>query len=112
VILVVDDDPRIRVATVQVLAGAGFDVLSAEDGFAALTMIEANARVTTLVTDVLMPGMKGTELAKQAVAVRPDIAILFMSGDIGDTPVSDFGSHVLLRKPFTQAALLAAVRAK
>jgi DNA-binding NtrC family response regulator len=110
-ILVVDDDARIRGGVVAILKEAGYATLDAPGGQDALRLLNENGSVLLLVTDVLMPGMKGTELAARALAHRPDLRVIYMSGDTGDTPVDAFGGWPLLAKPFTAAALLKAVRA-
>jgi DNA-binding NtrC family response regulator len=109
-ILVVDDDARIRAGVVAILSEAGYMVRGASGGAEALALLGADQSVQLLVTDVLMPGMKGTELAPRALAHRPDLQVIYMSGDIGDTPIDAFGAWPLLRKPFTAATLLGAVR--
>ncbi len=108
-ILVVDDDPRIRSATTSLLIEHGHHVIACDGGAATLVALAENPGITLLISDVLMPGMNGPALVRQAKALRPDLAILFMSGDVGDTPVSDFGGHELLIKPFTASALIAAI---
>jgi CheY-like chemotaxis protein len=104
VIFVVDDDPRIRAATAAALRDMGHDVTEFGGGSAALEAMAIGAP-DVLVTDVLMPDMTGTELAARAEAAFGVSKILFISGDVGDTPLSDFGAHELLSKPFTAQAL-------
>ncbi len=103
-IFVVDDDDRIRSATAAAIRAMGHDVREFSDGPAALAALQ-DGRPDLLVTDVLMPGMKGTELAAKAGVAR----VLFISGDIGNTAAHEFGGHELLAKPFTAFALNAAV---
>jgi CheY-like chemotaxis protein len=109
VILIVDDDPRILAMTRSALVDEGYKVVACDSGAAALSELAQHPGVKLLLTDVLMPEMRGTELASQAKRTRPDLRILFMSGDVGDTRPEEFGGHELLSKPFTAAALLAAV---
>ncbi len=112
-ILVVDDDPRILAGTSRLLTEAGYQVVAAVNGAAALRILGSEPMIDLLVTDVMMPRMTGPELAQAAIEARPGLAVLFVSGDIGDVPQSAFGTHELLAKPFTGAALIAAVeRAK
>jgi CheY-like chemotaxis protein len=108
-ILVVDDDPRIRNAATKLLIEQGHRVIACDGGVAALAALATHADVTLMISDVLMPGMNGPALVGQAKAMRPDLAVLFMSGDVGDTPESEFAGHELLSKPFTSSALIAAV---
>ena len=108
-ILVVDDDPRIRTSTAKLLENEGYKVIACDSGETALAALDNIPDISLLVSDVLMPGMKGTELVTRATAHRPELAVLFMSGDVGDTPPEDFAGHEVLSKPFTAAALLAAI---
>ena len=109
-ILVVDDDPRILAGTSQALIAAGYEVIAALNGVAALRILNAEALIDMLVTDVMMPEMNGPALADAAKLTRPDLAIIFVSGDTGDISHSTFGGHQLLAKPFTGVALIDAVR--
>ena len=109
-ILIVDDDPRILRATSQLLIESGYEVVTADSGTAGLALLAHTPAVMMIVSDVLMPGMKGTEFVARARAVRPELGVLFISGDIGDTPSSDFDGAEVLAKPFTAVALLAAIR--
>ena len=112
-ILVVDDDPRILAGTSQALIAAGYEVIAALNGVAALRILNAEPSIDLLVTDVMMPEMNGPELAQKAKAARPGISVIFVSGDVGDIPKVEFGVHELLAKPFTGVALIDAVtRAK
>lgn len=113
-ILVVEDDARVMQTTLRALGALGYRVLSAADGSSALQMLEASARGVDLVlTDVMMPGMNGRELAHAVRARLPGQRVLFMSGytaDIlsaGDDPIDESN---LLAKPFTIAQLAARVR--
>ncbi len=110
-ILIVDDDPRILAMVKSALIDGGYDVITCDNGAAACAALKAEPGVKLLLTDVLMPGMRGTELAQQAKAMRPDLPIMFMSGDIGDTDPAAFAGHPLLTKPFTATALHQAVAA-
>lgn len=107
-IYVVDDDPRIRSATASALRAQGHDVQEFEGGPAALAAM-AEAAPDLLITDVLMPDMKGTELAARAKADHGVSRILFISGDIGDTGIEAFDGHEVLAKPFTALDLTARV---
>jgi CheY-like chemotaxis protein len=65
----------------------------------------AEAAPDLLITDVLMPCMNGTDLAARAKADHGITRILFISGDIGNTPQQKFSGHDILAKPFTASAL-------
>ena len=109
-ILLVDDDPRILRATSQMLIDSGYEVVTADSGGAGMALLANTPAVTMIISDVLMPGMKGTEFITRAKIARPELGVLFISGDIGDTPLAEFGGAEVLAKPFTAAALLAALR--
>lgn len=80
-VLVVDDEPGMRAIATLALRTAGFRVLAASSGEEALLMLLAEPRpVRVLVTDIVMPGMSGSELAVQVVAVSPETRVLYMSG--------------------------------
>jgi FixJ family two-component response regulator len=110
-IIVVDDDPRVRQATVKSLVVSGCAVQGFETGRLALDFIARCEIAALLITDVLMPEMSGPELASAVKRLKPALPIIFMSGDIGVTPLSAFKGHTLLAKPFTASALLSAVDA-
>jgi PAS domain S-box-containing protein len=114
-ILVVEDDPRVRAVTVRTLRAAGYDVLAVPEPRAALELPAGDlARLQLLVTDVVMPGLDGRELAAQLCGRHPALRVLFVSGYAPDTIAArgalDPGSE-LLPKPFTGAALLGRLRA-
>jgi len=104
-ILVVGDDARIRTATAGALSAMGHEVLSACDGTEALTICSSRDDIQLVVTDVLMPGMRGPDFVARVHAERPELRVIYMSGDIGDTPPEAFGGWPLLPKPFTAASL-------
>jgi signal transduction histidine kinase/CheY-like chemotaxis protein/uncharacterized protein (UPF0297 family) len=113
IVLVVDDEDRVRQLAVDALRELGYIVLQAPGGEAALALLEGQPRVDLLLTDVLMPGMRGSELAAQVEALRPEIKLLYMSGYPSDGIVSDgmvADGVALLPKPFTIAQLAVRVR--
>jgi CheY-like chemotaxis protein len=107
VIFVVDDDPRIRRATASALRSFGHDVVEFDNGYAALEAM-AGSLPDLLITDVLMPEIRGTELAARAKAEYNLRRVLFMSGDVGDSAPDAFDGHELLTKPFSILNLKAA----
>ncbi|MEC9367751.1 MAG: response regulator, partial [Pseudomonadota bacterium] len=109
-IRVVDDDGAVRATMVEYLRDAGYVVLEAGEGEEALRII-ARARVDLLVTDYSMPGMTGAELAQKIRKARPELPIIFVSGNIDSKGIEqDFPeSTLLLRKPFNAEQLLGAV---
>lgn len=80
-ILLVEDDDVVRMLTTEVLQEFGYQVLSAADAEEALgTLNSDDARIDLLLTDVGLPGMSGPDLARHALRVRPQLAVLFASG--------------------------------
>ena len=113
-ILVVEDDPRVLSATMEALVELGHRVIACSDPFAAPALLEADGGIDLVVSDVLMPGQTGPEMVAGLLARWPDLAILFVTGYAGEAVggavgQGAFGSHGVLRKPFTLAALERAV---
>ena len=114
VILVVDDDPAVRQVTARVLEREGYRVLQAGEGSEALSIArDRDVRLDLLLTDVVMPGMNGRELAEALVRLRPETRQLYMSVYTEDEvlrrgiAVAEVG---FLFKPFSLEGLAAAVR--
>jgi CheY-like chemotaxis protein len=112
-ILVVEDEEGVREGIARLLADHAYNVVSAPDGAEALRMVaEFEGAIDLLLTDLVMPGMSGGELAETLLHERPDTAVLFMSGypqglsEEGFTPAAEG----VLSKPFTERGLLEAVR--
>jgi len=114
VVLVVEDDPNVRRLCLRTLATLGYTTLSAENGPAALRVIEEAERVDLVMTDVVMPkAMSGTELASEIAIRWPDLKVIYMSGytaDFLEREAERGLSHQLLQKPFTVAELGSAIR--
>ncbi|MBX3594900.1 MAG: PAS domain-containing protein [Sphingomonas sp.] len=113
VILVVEDEERVRAYSVEALRELGYTVLQAHDGREALGLIERGQKITLLFTDVVMPEMTGDALARAARERQPDLRILFTSGYTPDEKLlADRlnGAGPLLPKPFGIDALAAKVR--
>jgi PAS domain S-box-containing protein len=79
-VVVVEDDPAVRMLVVNVLNELGYQAHEAEDARSALPLLESELRVDLLVTDVGLPGMNGRQLAEIARQQRPDLKVLFMTG--------------------------------
>jgi PAS domain S-box-containing protein len=104
-ILIVDDEPTVRMFVVDQLEEAGYVALEAEDGAAALRILNSSVKIDLLISDVGLPGgINGRQLADAARGVRPKLKILFITGYAESAVFShghlDSGMHVLT-KPFT-----------
>jgi two-component system, cell cycle sensor histidine kinase and response regulator CckA len=113
-ILLVEDDPLVRGLAIEILKSRGYSVLVADRPEVALEICRQHTgRIHLLLTDVIMPGMNGNQLAGEIVKMRPEIGVLFMSGYADTTvmrngnsgPVSSF-----LQKPFSPTVLGRKVR--
>ncbi|MCM4078560.1 hybrid sensor histidine kinase/response regulator [Paractinoplanes hotanensis] len=114
-VLLADDEEGIRETAARILTRAGYTVITAANGPDALNLASHHhGSIQLLLSDVVMPGMPGPELADLITTDRPTVNVLFMSG-YADGLINDRGllppSATLLTKPFTASQLLAAVRA-
>jgi len=113
-ILVVEDSPTVRHVTVGILRGLGYSVQEAEDGHAALAILEVPGEIDLLFTDLIMPnGIDGQELVRRARLLRPGIKALFASG-YSEQFLKGRGPNEagipLLNKPYRTRSLAEAVR--
>jgi CheY-like chemotaxis protein len=113
-LLLVEDEEQVRRLATAVLRRQGYEVLEAASGSEALAVAEAFAgRIDLLVTDVVMPHMRGTEVARTLTALRPGLKVIYVSGYTDDEQfrkeagAEEFG---FLAKPFTPGALARRVR--
>ena len=114
IVLLVEDDESVRKVAERILVGAGFTVLLAENGPAALLVSERHpGEIHLVLTDVVMPGMSGRVLVDHLTTLRPGIRALFMSGytdnAIVHQGVLDPGTH-FISKPITRDGLLRKVQ--
>ena len=112
-ILLVEDEDAVRGMTAGMLERAGYTVLAASTPSEACAIFETEqAHISLLLTDIVMPEMHGPLLAERLVARRPDLRVLFVSGYSDAMPRTAAGGArmAFLPKPFTAAALLAAVQ--
>ncbi len=109
-ILLVEDDPRVRAATVGALEDLDYQPTSCSSGADAIVAFDAET-FDLVISDVIMPEMTGPELIRIIKARRPDIAVLFVTGYVGDGEGNDLVGYELLRKPFTVSALATSVAA-
>jgi len=113
-VLVAEDEEMIRSLVTAVLEGCGYTVIAAPSGEEALAVgIREKGAIDLLLTDVVMPGISGVDLAAKLAVSRPGIKVLFMSG-YTDNVVLHHGistsTMAFLQKPFTQAVLASRVR--
>jgi PAS domain S-box-containing protein len=108
-VLIVDDEPTVRMLVAEVLAEQGFVSVEAPDGPSGLALLESDRRIDLLITDVGLPGgINGRQLADAARMVRPGLKVLFITGYAENAVVRngylEAGMHVLT-KPFTMEDL-------
>jgi two-component system, cell cycle sensor histidine kinase and response regulator CckA len=113
-ILLAEDEQDVREVAREFLESAGYTVVEAHNGAEALRLVtEKKAEIDLLVTDMVMPGMTGRELAQRMQELRPGLGAIFMSGyseqTAAETTQSD-GEMYLLTKPFSRSGILRAVR--
>ncbi len=113
-VLVVEDDPAVRMLIVDVLQGLGYGVLEAADGRAAVPILESDQRIDLLVSDVGLPGINGRQVAEIARAHRPGLKVLFVTGYAEKAAVrGDFLDEGMdmITKPFALDVLANRIRA-
>ena len=112
-VLLVEDAPMIRRLAREIMTRAGYTVIEAGDAIQALSLAEAHAgRINMLVTDLIMPGPSGVDLAEQLTTIR-DVRVLFMSGYTDNAIVRNgllAEGASFLQKPFTPEELLRKMR--
>lgn len=108
-ILVVEDESPVRAVAVRILTSAGYTVFDAGSPDEAMSLFEREPGIALLLTDVVMPGMRGTDLARLLLTKQPNLQVLLMSGYHEAVP-GEASGFVSLDKPFTSAELLHAVR--
>jgi two-component system cell cycle sensor histidine kinase/response regulator CckA len=114
-LLVVENETAIKALVQMALERHGYVVLTAESGSEALRLAAAHpGPIDLLITDVVMPELRGPDLARHLVTQRPGLSTLFMSGYMDDTLGEDTASLPVLvdfiHKPFLPSALVAKVR--
>jgi len=113
-LLLVEDEPSLRKLTREILRRAGYKVIDAANGGEALLACEqSSAEIELMITDLVMPGMSGWELAKRLALLRPKMKVLYMSGYSSHAALASGAlerrDH-FLQKPFTPGALAEKVR--
>ncbi len=107
-LMIVDDDPEVRIIVAEFLEDFGYRVLQATGGAEALELLAQTPDLSMIISDIRMPDMSGIELADIATQRRRDLKIILISGYF----VSQQVSRRFLRKPFRMRELEAAVRAE
>ena len=107
-ILVVDDEPALRQAVVEILRSSGYTVLEAQSAPDAIKIAEQHAgEMDVLLTDIVMPGMRGPEVARRVTKLHPTIHVIYMSGYAEGFPEAELPPNsTFLQKPFRFATLL------
>jgi len=113
-VLLAEDDSSVRTLVRDELRKLGYCIIEAKNGMEASLLATQQIRsVDLLLTDIVMPGMGGRELAQHLTALKPDLRVLFMSGytdDVGILTGLKEGTTKFLQKPFTPASLAQTVR--
>jgi len=107
-LLVVDDDPDVRLVTAEMLRASGYTVEVACDSDNALTILEGDAGFDALLVDYLMPGMDGMALMQYLRKERPALRVLLMTG-YADLRNGAAGTSDIIHKPFDVATLTARI---
>nr|WP_314442792.1 response regulator [uncultured Sphingomonas sp.] len=107
-ILLVEDDPRVRSATVEALEDLDYQPVACANAEEALAAFERD-HYDLVISDVIMPGMTGPELVRTLKRRYPELGVLFVTGYVGEGEGEDLKGHEMLRKPFTVGALQDAV---
>jgi PAS domain S-box-containing protein len=113
-VLVVDDEPIVRMLVIDVLQELGYTAIEAENGHSGLKILQSAARIDLLITDIGLPGgLTGRQVADAARKLRPELKILFITGYAENAVLShghiNAGMHVLT-KPFAMEVLASRIR--
>ena len=111
-VLVVEDQPLIRLVAVELIEDAGWNAIEAADAADALTALSAHPYVSVLFTDINMPGMDGLELARRVHELYPGIELVITSGKraLADIDLPDDGTF--LAKPYDPDRLISVISSK
>jgi two-component system cell cycle sensor histidine kinase/response regulator CckA len=112
-ILLTEDDEMVRTLATKVLTGYGYQVLTAANGREAISIVEHHSHpIHLLITDVVMPGMHGRDLADRLTALRPELRVLFMSGYTDRAIVHEqfLDEKTFIQKPFSPQRLASKIR--
>jgi PAS domain S-box-containing protein len=115
VVMVVEDEPDVRSMAERILTKGGYSVIGVPSGPEAIELLSrAGQRVDLLLTDVVMPGMLGTELVEEVHAIQPELRVIYMSGYshevLAPEALAANGGSAFIEKPFNARELLGIVR--
>jgi len=111
-VLLAEDEPMLRRVVHETLRRAGFIVVDAADGTAGLEILQSDASIDMLLTDVKMPGLNGYQLAEAGLSLRPTMKVMVMTG-YADEAIPDLireASIPIMRKPFNFETLATSIR--
>lgn len=113
-VLVVDDEAAVRMLVTETLEELGYKAIEAAESKGALRVLESDARIDLLVTDVGIPGLNGRQIADAARVLRPDLKVLFMTGyahnaAVGNSAALEPGMRIIT-KPFSLDSLAQIMR--
>jgi CheY-like chemotaxis protein len=113
-ILLVEDDAAVRELVRSMLSAQGYSVLAPPNPLEVESLCTGHSgQIHLLLTDLILPGVSGREIAKRVCSLRPEVKVLFMSGYTDDSTIHRYGidpSFAFLSKPFSSATLAAKVR--
>lgn len=112
-VMVVEDDPSVRLIVLEVLEELGYEAIEAVDADSAIPILQSDRRIDLLVSDVGLPGMNGRQLADVARETRPDLRVLFITGYAENAAIrSGFLAEgmEMMTKPFAVEALAMKIR--
>ena len=107
-VLVVEDEAGVREVACEFLSAAGYRVVAAEDGERAIQIVARESTIDVLITDMVMPRMRGSELARELLRWKPAAKVIYMSGylDPGETDGELVKDALFLQKPFSRESLV------
>jgi CheY-like chemotaxis protein len=109
-VLIVEDDPRVRIATSDAIEELGYAPVACASGEEALALLDTRRDIRLMISDVVMPGMTGPELCAVVRRRHRHVGIVFVTGYAGEAGEGgELEGETVLRKPFTVAALERAV---
>ncbi len=110
-VLVVEDEPIVRMMAVDCVEEAGFDAIEASDADEALQLMRSRSEIDIVFTDVRMPGtMDGVQLARVIASEWPATQVMITSGHVASDDAMGFGARKFFPKPYRPDALIAALR--